>query len=917
MKKISVLLLLWIGSTAVAADFSPAKYAVYQMSRLVRRPGEPTPDWNTVRGVEVSVLRQQGFAQNDTNIRCFMDGVKSTNVRDTAFWAVGPQWLIPNPGDSIAYAARIKRVAESQKIPLFKNSNPLPGKFTIATTLRFNQSTAADTAGFSAWFNTNNLGTIFMMLCLMPSGTILVKDPTDFSPSRMDTLPVKNNPGKWQPVLLEFRYDAANHDTLLFFWGDSCVYSKSWVHLPGTTTLKGLEFYLYGSQQAKTDVCDFAYFEGVGGKDAWNGYMLWQPVSCPTCIDTFDFPAYIHQIIYDPPGDGSYSSITHGSSTQHTTSFHIGDEIGVSGFLGYMYNNDEAGSTFDAQVSLAANFAYNYNSEYTSAYQATTSIQSSIDAANVQFIGPGRGDMVVYEPLKIQQQLWRRPRSGAVGVVPDSSYVYTVTNRILPDPKAKIHLSTMGALMDLYKQDTSTLALLKGLYALDPATGKVRQDLIASGRLEKVKSLVFAGNSPFSMSVTTGTSFTYTHSWDASVEFVASIAARVTGVKFGASFRNVFTVGGAKTQGSGQDTTIGCYLFDKDSWDRYSVNVYRDRVLNTFVFDVDSTESYSSWPFETTYSQKSADWKITPVDSFKTGKTGEQVAFKFAVANNTPKIVGAPTNLTFSGAMVNYPNQSVVQPAELSIDRGKSDTMIVKLSSPDTGLFGGFLRISVANPGGGDPATEDIPLRVSFTKTGQGLYAQCKAASYTNPKPLDPMTNTFTVTIKNVGEGPVEIETGVSSASQGLTYQVGSFSNPVAGGDTRSISVALTGTGNRYPFTAKFWTQIKGAQNSYSEIVLSMDTGKAADVMQPGTMPVTPRTLSVTPIRGGCIGVFVPVGVPAAIRIFDLRGKQLYRLENVLGSRAISRNDFMRNCIVIVRVLQGNTMVQKKVLLLR
>jgi hypothetical protein len=345
------------------------------------------------------------------------------------------------------------------------------------------------------------------------------------------------------------------------------------------------------------------------------------------------------------------------------------------------------------------------------------------------------------------------------------------------------------------------------------------------------------------------------------------------------------------------------------------VNIYRDKVFNTLVFDVDSTESYSSWPFETAYSQKAVDWKITPSDTAKYGKTGDQFAFKIAIANVTPAIIGVPAGLTFTGQMVNYPGQSTVQPTELTIARTHVDTMLVNLSSSDTGMFGGLLRVSIANPGGGDPAIQDFPLKVFFSTTGQGLSMQCDSPAYRNKIALDPMTDTFAIVLKNVGANSEEIEAGVTSGSQGLTYQIGSFSNPVASGDSRTISLVLTGTGKKFPYTATFWSQIKGAAATYKQLVLSLDTGSTAAAKP--RRAVAPRELSIWRFGGSAITLWVPGAVPAVVRVFDLSGRQVLRCDNVLGDYRISGKDLSREGAVIVQVRQGMKVATRKMVIYR
>lgn len=248
----------------------------------------------------------------------------------------------------------------------------------------------------------------------------------------------------------------------------------------------------------------------------------------------------------------------------------------------------------------------------------------------------------------------------------------------------------------------------------------------------------------------------------------------------------------------------------------------------------------------------------------------------------------------------------------MNIARNDVDTLIVHLSSPGTGIFSPKVRIMLQRPGTGEATITDLQLRATFDQAVQGIYLECKEHTWLVSPAQNPVSHVFNIMLKNIGETAAEIETGISSFSEGVSHQMGTFANPIASGDSANLSVSLICTGSKFPFTATFWAKIKGDDSSLKEFILSIDTSTTIEIARDtkSAMP-EPRQLEIR-VCGRSIHSYVPGTVPARLRIFTLSGRCIFSADNVLGSQVwsdVTKRRTSSTSICIIELRQGQNRI--------
>jgi hypothetical protein len=349
--------------------------------------------------------------------------------------------------------------------------------------------------------------------------------------------------------------------------------------------------------------------------------------------------------------------------------------------------------------------------------------------------------------------------------------------------------------------------------------------------------------------------------------------------------------------------------------DNFKITTYYDTRFGVYVFDVDSAQSNSSWPYEDGYSKKSVDWQIVSADTLKSGVAGDMLDYTITVKNASLNLGGIPDPLTLNAEIVNYPDQASVFPTEIKITRNSNGTFIASLSSPKACTTSCILRISQPNPNGfGNPVIGDIPLVAQFAPATSGIYAVCKN-SVIEAKSVDPVTGNFQIVLKNIGIGSAQIETGITSASDGVTFQLGTFANPVAAGDSVVVSASITGAGKKFPFTAKFWTKINGNVDSYKEILLTITDSALVSINKENVSLQKIKVLDITTIGDKKLSICAPGTTPATLRIFDLVGRQIFLSTNITGDRRFNLTSIVSKGFVLVKLEQGSRKICRKIMI--
>ncbi|MBD3241726.1 MAG: hypothetical protein GF331_14135 [Chitinivibrionales bacterium] len=659
--------------------------------------------------------------------------------------------------------------------------------------------------------------------------------------------------------------------------------------------------------------------------DVYESTMAWE-TDPDVPVDTLYVPCMINQIVYDPPGDASVATIASGSTIGHAVSFGLSTEVGAYLQAGVSLPQGCETGYSGVEVDIKGGLTFNYDMEATweSSLSLSTELSSSTEGGLVEYMGPARGDMVSYAPVDVERTFIRRPMINAVNPDPSdrSHYGNAMLTRILPDTATGVQFSTMAALTEQSKDDSLMLAILQRESAVDLVTGRVRQELVDNGRLVRLSVnpvVEFTGNGDVTFSQTNDSSFAITHDFDATLWLESNNVIYAGGVMLGFGAHFSLTLGGGYGYTQNGSRTVSYTFADDDSWDKYKVTTYLDTRFNTLVFDVDSSASYSSFPYEGNYCRRAVDWQVVSADTLKTGSTNETLEYAVTVSNVSPATTWSTAldPLTFTGEVVNYLHQASVHPTEIDIAKNANGTFTVSLSSADTGSFDGLFRLAVVNPSDGSTDGEDIGLRAVFTSAAVGVYAECSTATRTVAPTSDPVSVTFPITLENIGESSATLETGVSSTSAGVTYQLGTFANPVPAGAQRQVNLTLTCAGDHYPFTATFWCQVQGAAETYRELVLTVDSAGATPIAAAESYTRAARTFDIRRVRGQGLVFTAPGATPATVEVLDISGRLVFagRFVGILGGAQI---ESLNRCgIYLCTLRQGSRVMRRQVSVVR
>gem|GEM_PF-4941518 len=925
----------------VSAEFSPGNYAIYQFDRGIISGNQMVVEPLKSAGV----THQLSVWQSDiANL--------PTDKNDSAKWAVGPGWLLP-VNDSTApkalrFTGKNKYYASyaTNTSGLSVSRAPDPSLQTFCFSFKVAK---IDSTAMLFWTSLRKLrfyhttggytdDSYFFSCSITASGNLLFghnnktykSDDSMFDSAELDTVPYNIQTGQWYSAKIEISKNTRGEDFGSLIIGDSTLKTVQISNIGNDLKLVDGGVFIDFAQfpntnglshdttgKTEVDMADFGYFEGMSGKDVNSKYGRWEADPAPGSTDTLVYPAYITQVLYDPPGNGSSATLSSGQTITNSSKFNVGGSAGVTAFFGSEVASDvwTAGCGFDLQVTGGIKVSVDRETENTQTYAVTSGLQTSVDASMGKYIGPGRGDLVSYLPLKLERKLYRRPKINVLNPATDADYTYYLMSQILPDPNSKIHYTTIANMLETTKGDSSIYKYIQDEFAIDLGTHRVRKELIGNRLVARPDlDLSFSGGTPLNQSSTLTSSASVTHSISGTISAEVSTKIILGTIKVGGSLSFEATVGGSETSAKENTRTVAYTLADNEGWDNFKISTYYDKRFGVYVFDVDSAQSNSSWPYEDCYSRKSVDWQIVSADTLKSGVAGDVLDYTITVKNASLNLGGIPDPLTLNAEIVNYPDQASVFPTEVKIARNSNGTFIASLSSPKACTTSCILRISQPNPNGfGNPVISDIPLAAQFTPAVTGIYAECKN-SVAVVKSGDPVSGNFQIVVRNIGAAAAQIETGVTSASDGVTYQLGTFANPVPAGDSVSVSVLLSGAGLKFPFTAKFWTKISGITESYKEILLTVADSGSIPVIRPAVTAAKARVLDIKVSGDRQLYICAPGSVPATLRIFDLSGRQIFMKTNILGEMKLNPASIISKGFTLVKLEQGKKSICRKIM---
>jgi len=419
-------------------------------------------------------------------------------------------------------------------------------------------------------------------------------------------------------------------------------------------------------------------------------FYTWTPSTNATDSGTFIIPGVPQQIIYDPPGDGSYASLAKGASFSNSVTTSFGYGAGASLTAGYSF--DAGVASADVEVSASVDYKHNTDNQFTATVQTNNSMNTGT-STDPSAVGPGRGDLFVVPTLTMHWHLY-------YSHVPTDPHAYSDGNvyKLFYEPIANAQnvLRVINASNIASTFDTATTARLLGASVIDPRTHRIRDSLVnhSSGtpltsRLTLLNSLSsFTGGGGSSEQDSTGT-VTQQTTVTYSVDIGASASAKIGigGATAGATLTASLTLGGQSSTNTTFSRTIAMALSDADPWDVITYRLYRDNVYGVYVWDVDSTQSWTSLPFESGYSSPSVAWKISNDHDTLRVPAGQDTTFHVGVQNLDRNQPALDTMLVGASLIQNSGLSATVDPSGFKVVLDSTGTANVSVSNPPTGVF--------------------------------------------------------------------------------------------------------------------------------------------------------------------------------------------------------------------------------------
>jgi len=449
----------------------------------------------------------------------------------------------------------------------------------------------------------------------------------------------------------------------------------------------------------------------------------WAPSPLASDSGFVDLPGVPYQILYDPPGDGSFASLAQDTSFQTTVKTSFGYGAGGSVSLGYSYEAPLGIASADVEVSASVDYKHNTEDEFTATVHSGSSIQTS-PTADAKTTGPGRGDLFVVPALRVKWHLYRAYHPADSNSFTDG-YVYKMFYRPVRDTSSSLLRLTASAVQDMFAQHPAALTQILGSSVIDPTTHRIRTSLVdPTTHAPKTSRLTQISNSWESLSgggASTSNNFskevtqTNTVSYDLDIGAEASAKVKVAGVSVGATIKANVTTGKTNSTASTYNRAFSETVVDANSWDFLRYRIYLDNAYGVYVFDVDSASSWTSLPWETGYSSPSIDWRVKADHDTLVVAPGDNAVFHISVQNkNRPNIAAVDSIQSVqvsvgqnSGSNVNV--DPVNFPSILGLDRTVTATVSAANEGtyPITILLSGSISNGVSSS---TPLNQSVPL---------------------------------------------------------------------------------------------------------------------------------------------------------------------------------------------------------------
>jgi hypothetical protein len=454
----------------------------------------------------------------------------------------------------------------------------------------------------------------------------------------------------------------------------------------------------------------------------------WMPSPLATDSGYVTIPGVPYQILYDPPGDGSFASLAQDTALQTSVKTSFGYGAGASLSVGFGYEAPLGIASAEVEVSASVDYKHNTENEFTATVHSGSSLQTS-NLADPTVTGPGRGDLFVVPSLRIKWHLYRayHPKDTLAA---NDGYVYKLYYQPVRDTSSTLLKVTANYLQNAFASQPAVLAQILGASVIDPATHRIRKNLVDSvthqpktSRLTLISSgaeLLSGGGSVLSTNFSKEVSQATTVSYDVTIGAEASAKLKVGGVSAGATIKADVSIGKSSGNTSTYNRAFSESLVDANPWDVLRYRMYLDNSYGVYVFDVDSAQSWTSLPSESGYSSPGVDWQIQADHDTLRVAQGENAVFHVGVLNHNR--TGNASLDTIQSVAVSVSQNSgasvATDPSELQSPRGVTKNVNVTASSADTGTyaivvkFAGTLNNGVSQV---TPLIQSVPLTLVVT----------------------------------------------------------------------------------------------------------------------------------------------------------------------------------------------------------
>ena len=528
----------------------------------------------------------------------------------------------------------------------------------------------------------------------------------------------------------------------------------------------------------------------------------------------YNTPALPLYILRDPPGDGSYSSITttNGACVGETRSVTTGEaqngyfkaRIGVSFTLGFVL-------TVPVEIYGEVGADISASQTETETFESLTCMESST-TYSTNPAGPP-SDLFMLTATRYaygMAKIIERPTCGTinktnymVSVPVENLGSYSATENDIRNvlmPEINDLLDALDPVADsvVYKATLTQLSVWQQTLDMNDS---IKANAIAGAPPENF----FGAGAVIDHTLTTTNTESYAINYDAaleaglSFEFGVNIGGSGITAGGGAHFSNGY--GSGQNQSNTVSNTVAYHMEDDDDGDRFRVRILQDKVFGTYVFELDTNISETSCGYEGGYQREQPSLSVGTVGSSYMGVNevpfGTSVAYPLYVCNNSTDTMTyylkfRNTSNTEGGILSAFGNTINANDDGIDLEVPGGECLNVTnllLAEPNTPLGPDYsielYLYSLCEPG----ISSSITIAAHYGVGNFGSY--CEPTSASGPAFGDYVDGVQVGTIANTATG--------SLTSAAYTDFSGQFSTPLSRNAQRVLTITSgTNIGDRY-----------------------------------------------------------------------------------------------------------------------